>query len=449
MQNCLVWGIGISGISATKLLINKGKNVYIYDKNTTKLQELFDAKIINSCAQIIKKIDSKIWSKIDTLVLSPGVKLTPKITSKCQKFGVKIISEIDLASMYCTAPILALTGTNGKTTTVTFLHHILLNSGVDSRLVGNVGNAFCDEVESLQKESVVVLELSSFQLEHCTHLKCKAVGLLNLAPDHLDRYKNFDEYVTAKTKIFNCVTAAAPLIINMDDARACASAKNCENIVYFSTKPLPSGKIGYFLSKNAVFQSTFSRVRKLFDLPPLDFIGQHNLSNLLCAIAFAHLNGISSQKIKTAISTLKLPRHRLEFAGERGGVKFFNDSKATNIHSTMGAIASFEQNIHLLLGGSDKGEDFGDFFANLPQNILSVVTFGEMGKKIFRQCQRAKRTCYNFQNLQKAFDFVKKLAKNGEIVLLSPACASFDEFDNFEARGDYFCNLVAEWVSEE
>lgn len=451
MQNCLIWGVGISGISAAKLLINKGKNVYIYDKNTTKLLEFFDSKIIDSRAQIVKKIDKNIWSKIDTLVLSPGVKLSPKIFSKCQKFVVDIISEIDLASMYCTAPILAITGTNGKTTTVTFVHQILRAAGRDSRLVGNVGRAFCDEVETLTEDSVVVLELSSFQLEHCSHLKCRAVGLINLAPDHLNRYSSFEEYTAAKTNIFDCTAPDSSIIINKDDPLVCAQCvdKNVKNVVYFSQKPLKIGEIGYFLSENAVFCATHHRIKKLFDLPSLGFLGQHNLSNLLCAVAFAHLIGVTAPQLAAAILTLKLPRHRLEYVGEKNGVTFYNDSKATNIHACQGAISAFSQGIHLLLGGSDKGENFAEFLSNLPQNVVSVVTFGAMGKKICRQSKSSARPCYNFSNLLSAFDFVKKHAKNDEIVLLSPACASFDEFDNFEARGEYFCNLVAEWVSEE
>ena len=449
MQNCLILGAGVSGISAVKLLLDKQMNVYIHDKDRRKLRELYDAKIIDNKANLIEKFNRKTLQFFDTLVVSPGVKLDSKILNECKLQNIEVLSEIDLASMFCKAPIFAITGTNGKTTTVNFLHQIFVSAGVNSYLLGNVGVPFCGSVEKIDSKSKVVLEVSSFQLEHCNHLKCAVATILNFAPDHLDRYSSLEEYENTKAKILDCVSQNGVALLNYDDVRVRSLGFDNLHTLYFSLSELPPDIKGYYIYENKVKLNTGTRTRELFELPELNLIGTHNLSNLLCAIALAHIAKIKPSEILATLGNLSPPRHRLEFVGEKEGVKFFNDSKATNIHSTRTALETFTQPIHLLLGGSDKGEDFAEFLSKLPSNILSVTAFGKMGKKIYRFAKRQKLDCAYFSKLTMAFEYIKNIAEAGDIVLLSPACASFDEFSNFEARGDCFCNLVAEWLSEK
>ena len=449
MQNCLILGAGVSGIAAAKLLIDKQKNVYIHDKDKRKLRELYDAKIIDNQVNLIEKFNRKTLQFFDTLVLSPGVKLNTKILQECRLQNIQVLSEIDLASMFCKAPIFAITGTNGKTTTVNYLHQIFVAAGKKSHLLGNVGVPFCGEVDKIDSKSKVVLEVSSFQLEHCTHLECAAAAILNFAPDHLDRYSCYDDYEDTKAHLLNCIAQNGVALLNYDDVRVRSRGLDNLNAQYFSLTKLPPDVKGYYICENKVMQNTGTRTRELIELPELNIRGDHNLSNLLCAIAMAHIAKIKPAQILSALTNLSQPRHRLEFAGEKNGVKFYNDSKATNIHSVKTAIATFSQPIHLLLGGSDKGEDFAKFLSKLPPQVLTVTAFGKMGKKIYRQAKRQKLDCAYFPKLNLAFDYAKNIAEAGDVVLLSPACASFDEFPNFEARGDTFCNLVAEWLSEK
>lgn len=449
MQNCLIWGAGASGVSAVKFLLTKEKNVYIYDIDRKKTRDLFAANIIDLRVHFVKKIDAKILDIVDTIVLSPGVKISPKIERKCIQQNIQIISEIDLAGMFCPAPIYAITGTNGKTTTVNFLHQILKFGQRESWLLGNVGTPFCAKVDDLHAKSAVVLELSSFQLERCPHLKCAAVAILNLAPDHLDRYSSFDDYVSAKAKILDCVKAGGRILLNMDDERVRELGAGRENVIFFSLNSLPVDAVGYFIKNGSIYHKTLHRTQKLLDLPHLGLLGEHNLQNLLCAVALAHLAKIQPAQIAAALSGLTLPRHRLELAGQKDGVSFYDDSKATNIAATRAALACFDKKIHLLLGGSDKGEDFECFLTHLPSAVFSVTAFGAMGKKIWKICKKHNILCEYYPTLTLAFDFVKYLAHSGEVVLLSPACASFDEFSDYQARGDYFCHLVTEWMCEK
>ncbi len=449
MHNCLILGAGMSGITATKFLLDRQFNVYIHDKDKKKLRELFDAKIIDKEANLIEKINRKTLQFFDTVIVSPGVNLSKKFLRECEALKVNVLSEVDLASMFCPATIFAVTGTNGKTTTVNFLHQILNSAGEDSHLVGNVGTPFCAELDKISPKSKVVLEISSFQLEHCEHLKCFVGAILNFAPDHLDRYESYQEYENTKAKLIDCVNEKGAVVLNYDDERVRARGEGLKNSVFFSTSELPKGIKGYFLRDGKVMLNFLTKTKEILTLPDIRIRGKHNLSNLLCAIVLAHIGKIKPEKIQLALATISLPRHRIEFAGEKNGVRFFNDSKATNIHSTCSALATFCEPIHLLLGGSDKGENFGDFLDSLPQNVVSLTAFGKTGKKIYRKAKKLKVPCKYFAKLISAFDYVKNLAKAGEVVLLSPACASFDEFLNYEERGDFFCNLVAEWLSEK
>ncbi len=450
MQNYLVLGLGVSGISASALLLDAGKKVFAFDHDKNRGTELRDAKLIDENVVIVNKLNKKLLSKIDCIVISPGFVLSEKLEKFCTTYNIPILSEVDLASIYCKSQIFGITGTNGKTTVVNFLYQIFSSAGYESAMLGNVGTTFSKMVNSLSPKTKVVLELSSFALEHCPHLRCAGVALLNVAPDHLNRYNSFSEYYHTKLKILDCVQDGGAICLNYDDEFVRLAGNTRPEAIYFSTSKLPERFDGYFIQDSVVYYQKKGEIKSLFSLDSVKFLGVHNYSNLLCAVALARSAKVSVEKIKSAVANLSLPKHRLEFVGEKDGVKFFDDSKATNIHSTNSALSSFDCPINLLLGGSDKGEDFVPFLAKMPKNVQNIVCFGKFGKKIFDIAKKLKLKNISYHtDLTSAFDFVKTVAKSGSVVLLSPACASFDEFASFVQRGEKFCQLTAEWLGEK
>lgn len=450
MQNFLVLGMGQSGISACELLLAHGKKVAIFDNEKSHCAELKAAKLVAGSVEIRTKLNKAVLNSVDAIVLSPGFVLPKNFEKLTQKNHIPIFSELDFASTFCAAPIYAISGTNGKTTTATMLHQIFESAGKLSHLLGNVGVPFSSAVDTLTPNSRVVLEVSSFQLEHCDNLRCRAVALLNVANDHLDRYASFREYYYTKRHLLDCVAEGGDILLNFDDNLVRILGKNRPNVRYFSLHKLSRELDGFYLDSGAIWSQRGGKAHTIAILDDVEFVGEHNYANLVCAVGLAYLARVPAVKIQAAISQIKLPRHRIEFAGEKGGVRFYDDSKATNIHSTLSAIKSFDAPINLMLGGSDKGEDFGDFLANLPAKVVQIVAFGAMGKKIYAKCRRCGVKAAHFApNLMAAFDYIKAVATRGSVVLLSPACASFDEFSGYAERGDAFCNLVAEWVGED
>ncbi len=448
-ENYLVIGLGRSGIAVANFLLNKGKIVYIYDKKEGLTKELVRMGLINEKAIIIDKLCAKTLCIVLCIVLSPGVKLNKKELKLIEKYQIKVIGELAFASHFCNAPMYAVTGTNGKTTTVNFLNQILKTAGMNTHLLGNVGTPLSSEVEKILPSDKVILEVSSFQLEYCTGLKFNCAGFINIAPDHLDRYANFNEYFKTKQKILDCVDKNGKIFLNYDDALVKNLAENRENVEFFSLEELPENKNGLYIKENKIFKNENNKVNFIADLDEFQPKGKHNLQNLLCAVGMAVSAGVAPINIQKAIPTLITPSHRIEFAGECNGVKFYNDSKATNTDSVLVALKCFTEPLWLLLGGSDKSEKFDNLIKQMPKNVVEIVAFGQTGKKIYKTCKKFKFNKVHLSNtFYDAFNFAKDKSRQGEVVLLSPACASFDEFANFEERGKYFCNLVSELNGE-
>ena len=440
-------GLGRSGIGAIKLLMQKNEKVFAFDDNKKIVKEFENAKIFSNKVDFLKKINVKTTKNIDYIVLSPGICLT-KYQRIAEKNNIKIIGELELAFQNCCSPVLAVTGTNGKTTTVNLLFEMIKKIDGNACMVGNVGNSFCEE---LSKKSIgtAVCEVSSFQLEHIEKFKPQMVGFLNIANDHLDRYKNFDEYFSAKKKIFTNFSTYSIAIFNFDDKKLFEFSKslNCQKY-YFSLKPLPRNLFGAFLdNENIVFRfqdNEFSFERKI-----VHFLGVHNLYNVMCASIMALLSGVKFESICETIKVFSLPEHRIEFVEKIDGVSFYDDSKGTNIHSTQNAISCFNQKTLLILGGKDKGENFDNLFQNLNQSVVRIFAFGETRNKIYKSAKK-----YSFQNIKKVktlkdvFTQINTKEMEEKVVLFSPACSSFDQFSSYEARGNYFKSLVERLVND-
>ena len=442
MENFLVIGLGKSGISVANYLNNHNKNVFAYDDDKQLAKELLLNKIVNEKTKILTKLSKKALFLIQCIILSPGIKLSPQRMKLIKKLNIPIISELAFAQKISKGKTLAITGTNGKTTTVNFLNQILDYAKVNNFLLGNVGTPFSQELDNITSNDKVLLEVSSFQLEYAFDLKIPCTAFLNITPDHLDRYKNFDEYFQTKCKLLDFTTQL--MILNYDDPYLKNLQPNFKNIQYFSTQPLPKDYNGIYLDQNFIHLQKNKKSKPILDISNLALIGEHNIQNLMCAVLFALNEKIELSCLQSAINNLTLPKFRLEFVDSINGVDYYNDSKSTNSHSCLVATQCFKKPTWLLLGGSNKGEDFTNLIANLPSNIKTVVTFGQTGKKLFKLAKKFNLKTINFPHLINAFDYASANAKAGEIILLSPACASFDEFANYYDRGEFFNNLVSE-----
>ncbi len=446
----LVVGLKKSGVGAIKLLLKNGEEVFAYDKDKEVVKNLFakncDEKFKklnknNEKFVILKKLSAKNIKNIDIVVLSPGV-FSKKLDALFKKYNKKVISELDLASKFCKAPILAITGTNGKTTTVSLLFEMFKNVNKKTCLVGNVGISFCEKVFDGNMD-LAICEASSFQLEKVESFSPQIVGFLNICDDHLDRYNSFDEYFKAKQNIFKNFTETNIAVFNYDDKRLFDFSKTiCSRKYYFSLKTLPDDLFGaYVLDEQIVFKLCKSEFK--LNLREISLLGEHNLCNVMCAGLMALLYGVTFENVKNAIKNFIPPKHRIEFVKKVDGVSFYDDSKGTNIASTLSAVNCFKEKILLMLGGEDKNENFNNLFSKLPKNVSRILCFGRTKRKILNSAKKCGfKNIIACKNMKDAFNFLNTKQMEESVVLLSPACSSFDQFSSYEERGNYFKSLV-------
>ena len=431
-KNCLILGFGVSGQGVYDTLKKIGANIYIYDKNINKTS--------NIEANVLGKIKSKIIKDMDYIILSPTFKLDKKIQKVIQKNDITCLSEIDFAFTLNKGKIFAITGSNGKTTTATLLNELLNTLPQKSYLLGNIGTSFASKVLDIEEDENIVLECSSFQLMQSKIFKPHIAALLNLAPDHLDFHKNLDEYYNSKLKIFANQNEEDYSVVNFDDDLVVEKTKNLNSQTYYFSTKKPCK--GMFVADDTIFFSDGLITYPIVKLENIRYVGEHNLSNYLCASLMGVLQGVSIENIAYVLNHFNTPAHRLEFVRRYQNIDFYNDSKATNIAATLTDCTAFDKNIHLLLGGSDKGEDYG-LLNNLSKNVKYVYLFGSTQNKIYKKLKKNKNfNTYKCDTLLNATKFVSLKANKGEIVLLSPACASFDAFNSYEERGNYFKDIV-------
>ena len=438
MANYLVYGLGISGLACANWL-SKQYKVWVYDDNKKLLNDLFDKNLVANCLNV-DRLDEKNLKNIDHIILSPTVRLNNRVLKLAEKLEIKVWGEFEFASQFTSAPIVGITGTNGKTTTVNFLHSIFSFLGKKSHLVGNVGTPLSEVIDDIKPTDIVVAELSNFQLENSSHLSLNQAAILNIAPDHLDKYKNFDEYFLAKQNIIKC--ANGKVLLNYDDPKLRLLGKNYAQSEFFSLSKLPKNLNGAYFDRGIIYLQKNGKHEKLCSTAEFKFQGEHNLANLLVAVFLAYKSGVEVRDIEKAIPNLTLPRHRLEFVRKVNGVDYYNDSKATNLHAVMSALKNFEnKSVVLLLGGSEKGEKLSGL--TLPSCVISVVAFGKLGKRIHKVL-KGKLCVKWYKHLFDAVGYATKIAPAGSVVLLSPGGASFDEFSSYAERGEYFCELINE-----
>lgn len=429
-MNYLIIGFERSGISATSLLINKKQNVFVYDSDNKKYQNAQGNKAFEKVT-FVKKLSAEMLKTIDICVVSPAVRLDSEIMQKIYRMGIKVIGELELGVLFCRGELLAITGTNGKTTAVTLLGDIIKGS----KTVGNIG----EPITSHTKDKKLVAEVSSFQLVTIDKFRPHIAGITYIDSDHLDYHKTKENYIKAKYNIAKNMGRKDYLVLNSEDPISMHLALETKAKVYaFSLHDECKG--AYVKDGKIYFVKRF-RPRYVMDTKDIKLYGEHNLANVLLCITMARLAGVPIKRIRQQVSAFRGLEHRLEEIANIGNVTYIDDSKATNISATLVALKSVKGSTILLAGGSDKGYEYDELVQSL--NVKKLIIFGAVKDKLIQACKR--NNFDNYAVADKLFDAVelaKSIAKDGDIVLLSPASASHDEFKNYIERGEKFEEYV-------
>ncbi len=442
-KRVLVVGMGRSGLAAARFLRLRGAQVTISDARSAaalaqEIPSLVEAGIMVEAGGH----GLLTFRRQDLIIVSPGVPLqTPELVQS-RAFGLPILGELELAAHFLQGSVLAITGSNGKTTTTTLVGEILAAAGLPTLVGGNIGVPVVELIDAATPHTWSVLEVSSFQLETVQRFHPRIAVLLNITPDHLDRHGTFENYALAKERIFQAQTSNDSLILNADNPRAAACAERAPSAVWWFSLTQPVTR-GAWVADNLIHFRPAQNAPSEMILPVADIPlkGEHNVENVLAAVCAARLAGVSSEIIATVIRGFRAVEHRIEFVARHNGVEYFNDSKATNVDATAKAIAAFPTGIHLILGGRDKNSTYSDLEPLLRQRVRAVYTIGSAAEKIQSQL-RGILPIHSCETLENAVTAASAASLPGEIVLLSPACSSFDQFENYEQRGHFFKQYV-------
>lgn len=436
----VVVGMARSGVAAARLLHSRGESVFVTDSGKPQSTEQLDDLGIRWEAG---KHTTARFLRADEIIVSPGVPLNiPPLEAARQK-GVPIISELELASRYLQGDIIGITGSNGKTTTTTLVGEILKAAGRTVQVGGNIGTAMCSLVETSTPGTINVIEVSSFQLDAIAAFRPRVAALLNVTPDHLDRYADFSAYRSAKFRIFENQRGTDSAVLNRDDANVFPPPVNLRaRQQYFSrTDGVADGAFRFggmlYLNGNAVMAASDVRLR-----------GEHNIENVLASMAITGNYGVSSSTLTAVIGEFRGVEHRIEFVATVRGIAFYNDSKATNVDSAIKAVTSFDQKVILILGGRDKGASYDPLVEAMQGRVKQVLVIGEASAKIASAIGNKIPLALS-TSLEDAVRHAASMGEPGDTVLLSPACASFDMFHNYEHRGCVFKKSVQELVNAQ
>ncbi len=441
-----VIGAARSGVAAARLLKNKGYSVFLSDStDEKKINPKYIEEIKQSgVAYEFGSHSDKVYDT-DLVVVSPGVPQNSKVIQTTIEKNIELVSEVEVASWFCKGKVISITGTNGKTTTTTLIGEIFKDAGYKTLVCGNIGTAFSDVVNETDDNSIVVLETSSFQLDNIKHFKPFIAIFLNITPDHLDRYDTFEKYLEAKMKITGNQNASDYFVFNYDDELVRKSVKDNVSAKKsaFSLNGFVKENIetGAYIDNYDLIYYYYMGEENIIDTQKLVIKGQHNVYNAMASVISAKIFGIERDCIRKSLENFKGVEHRLEFIRDINGMKFYNDSKATNVNSVWYALKGFKEPIVLLLGGKDKGNDYSQIENEVKEHVKHIIAIGESKMKVYNYFKDIVPV-----TLSDSFeDAVFKAAGNaskGNVVLLSPACASFDMFDNYEHRGTEIKRIV-------
>ena len=444
-KKVLVVGLGKSGLAAALFLRHKGAQVTVSDvRSAESLAKEIPALLEEGIMVEAGGHGLLTFRRQDLIVVSPGVPLdTPELV-QAKKIGLPIIGELELAARYLKGRILAITGSNGKTTTTALAGEILKEAGYHTLVAGNIGVPVIGLIGESTDKTWSVLEVSSFQLESTEQFHPAIAVILNITPDHLDRHGTFENYALAKERIFAAQDSTDCLVLNADNSRAAQAALRTRGKVHWFSIEHPVDRGAWVQDGNVVFRlSRGAPAEQIMPLAKIPLKGEHNVENVLAAVCAARMAGVPAEIIARTVEKFQAVEHRLEFVAAINGVEFYNDSKATNVDATAKAIAAFPGGIHLILGGKDKGSDYTVLSPLLRARVREIYTIGSAAEKIELQL-RGVVSIHPAGTLANAVTAAAAAARPGEIVLLAPACSSFDQFENYEERGRIFKQLVNE-----
>jgi len=438
-QSFLIVGMSKSGVSATLFLLERGAKCYIFEElSTPKIQENISKLIDKGAIKTNRKDVEGVLETIDVVVLSPGVPINHFIPIKAKELGKKITGELELGLLQFPYPFVAITGTNGKTTTVSMVDYTLKTGGYSSKALGNIGVPVTSV--SLEKTDIPIVEVSSFQLETVSLLCPHIAVILNLSPDHLERHYTMENYVFLKKRLLKNLTESEIAVLNYDDLTVRSFADDVKaKVFWFSLTEKVNG--GYLDGNTLCFKG-----EKIINITDLKLTGECNLMNALATIVICKLLGCPNEIIANALTTFKGVKHRVETVAEFDGVTYVNDSKATNTEACINAVKQMSNPTVLILGGRGKGESYDKLFEFIKKSVVKEVVL--VGEERFKMLNSAIKLGFHgvstVANFSLGVKIAMQIAKKGDTVLLSPACASFDEFSSYAERGECFSKIVEE-----
>ena len=444
-KKVIVIGTGISGIGAARLLISKGASVVLYDER----EDIAPARIyedLSACKDRFTLVTGKINDMIldDTVlaVFSPGVPMDSEIAKTVKALGIRIWGEIELAYQYAKGSVLAITGTNGKTTTTSLLGKIMSDFTSQVFVVGNIGNPYTQEVDKMTQDSVTVAEISSFQLETIEEFRPSISAVLNITPDHLNRHHTMEEYARVKFEIAKKQTKEDFCVLNYEDAYCREFAEQCHAcVLFFSSKNKLQN--GFFLEEEMIYKSVEGECTPLLNIHDMNLLGIHNVENVMAAIAMADAYGVPMERILETVRHFKAVEHRIEYVATKRGVDYYNDSKGTNPDAAIRGIKAMRRPTVLIGGGYDKQSEYDEWIEAFDGKVKCLVLIGQTREKI-AECaiKHGFKNVILADTFQEAMDICVDQAIEGDAVLLSPACASWGMFPNYEVRGEMFKEYV-------
>lgn len=431
----LVVGMAKSGVASVELLAKQGAEVRATDLNPVSPE--VSRELGELCTPFVLQTP-EVFGSVDLIVLSPGVPADLEPLEAARKRGATVMGEVELASYFLKGPIVGITGSNGKTTTTALAGHILRESGISVQVGGNIGTPVTAMIDTSRPEQWNVLELSSFQLETICRFRAQIAVALNVTPDHLDRHHTFENYAAAKGRLFETQQAGDSAVLNADDPICVgyAALTKATPVWFSSTKAVSAG----VSLRDGDLRFDGERLMPAAEIP---IRGRHNIENTMAAAAACRIAGAGLEQIAAAVRTFRAVEHRLEFVRNVSGVDFYNDSKATNVDATLKALDAFPGGLWVILGGKDKGSDYTVLRQPLSQKARGAMLIGAAAAKIRGQIEGSV-PLYDSKTIDVALRDAYAAAQAGDTVLLAPACASFDQFDNYEHRGRVFKSLVAQ-----
>lgn len=443
-KKVLVFGLGISGIGAGKILEQHGADVILYDGNEKLTEEKVREQIgKDSKAQIVTgAFPEAILSDLDMAVLSPGVPTDLPVIEEMRRRGVQVIGEVELAYQFGKGDVLAITGTNGKTTTTSLLGEIMKNYQDDVFVVGNIGTPYTTVVSEMTDDTITVAEMSSFQLESIVDFRPRVSAILNFTPDHLNRHHTMEAYVNAKKRIAENQTEEDYCILNYEDELTREFGKNVKaKVLYFSSQR--KLEEGIYLEDGNIIYHYAGTEAKICHVDELQILGTHNHENIMAASAMAAVYGVPMDVIRRSVIEFKGVEHRIEYVTEKKGVVYYNDSKGTNPDAAIKGIQAMNRPTILIGGGYDKGSEYTEWINSFDGKVRKLILLGATREKIAADAEKCGFHDYLFvDTFEEAVLTAAKLAEPGEAVLLSPACASWGMFPNYEVRGEKFKEIV-------